>query len=221
MVGSMTFFSRTMEPPRQKVRVARGRRRPESVHRHLTSGPIFSTTSNCTIPPSTNSSSPTFKSAHPMTLHIWVSSFILWLKNRGWHSNKGEKSKDSVDGQTSIFYIPRLQSLPCMKGIKYSSSESPEHDMASYNPTSFRPKDLKWSKNFDRVLRYTLSKALIVDLNSEGRKRPFKCAHCEKPLLPFLHPQTIFFLYRLPPHLLLLKRCPGYCRVTDRSQEKE
>ncbi|KAK2456007.1 pyruvate kinase isozyme A, chloroplastic [Trifolium repens] len=62
IVGSMAFFSRTKLPFLQKVRFALGSNKPGSVQRHFTSGPIFSMTSNLTIPPSTKSSSPTFTS---------------------------------------------------------------------------------------------------------------------------------------------------------------
>lgn len=62
IVGSMALRSLTKLPSRQNVRLARGNRSPGSVQRHLTSGPIFSITSNLTIPPSTRSSSPTFTS---------------------------------------------------------------------------------------------------------------------------------------------------------------
>ena len=63
MVGSIALRSRTRLPSLQKVKLARGSNSPGSVHRHLTSGPIFSITSNLTIPPSTRSSSPTLTSA--------------------------------------------------------------------------------------------------------------------------------------------------------------
>lgn len=62
IVGSMALRSLTRLPSRQKVKLARGNSSPGSVQRHLTSGPIFSITSNLTIPPSTRSSSPTFTS---------------------------------------------------------------------------------------------------------------------------------------------------------------
>lgn len=63
IVGSMALRSRTNLPSRQKVRLARGKSNPGSVQQHFTSGPIFSITSNLTIPPSTRSSSPTLTSA--------------------------------------------------------------------------------------------------------------------------------------------------------------
>ena len=63
IVGSIAFRACTRLPFLQKVRFARGNSKPESVQRHLTSGPILSITSNLTIPPSTRSSSPTFTSA--------------------------------------------------------------------------------------------------------------------------------------------------------------
>lgn len=63
IVGSIALRSLTNLPSRQNVRLARGKRSPGSVQRHLTSGPIFSITSNLTIPPSTRRSSPTFTSA--------------------------------------------------------------------------------------------------------------------------------------------------------------
>jgi hypothetical protein len=70
------------------------------------------------------------------------------------------------------------------------------------------------------VLRYTLSKALIVDLNSEGRKRPFKCAHCEKPLLPFLHPTNHIFPLQIASTPLATEKMLRILQ-SDRSQEKE
>uniref|UniRef100_A0A0A9G5J0 Uncharacterized protein n=1 Tax=Arundo donax TaxID=35708 RepID=A0A0A9G5J0_ARUDO len=63
IVGSIAFLSRTTLPSRQIVRLARGSNKPGSVQQHFTSGPNFSITSNLAIPPSTNSSSPTFTSS--------------------------------------------------------------------------------------------------------------------------------------------------------------
>ena len=71
IVGSMAFLSRTRLPFLQNVRLALGSINPGSVQRHLTSGPIFSITSNLTIPPSTKSSSPTLTS---VAYHIMVQS---------------------------------------------------------------------------------------------------------------------------------------------------
>ena len=64
MVGSIAFLSLTRRPSLQNVRLARGSSRPGSVHLHLTSGPIFSITSNRTMPPSTTNSSPILTSAN-------------------------------------------------------------------------------------------------------------------------------------------------------------
>lgn len=68
-MGSIAFRSRTRLPFLQKVKLARGSNSPGSVQRHLTSGPIFSITSNLTIPPSTRSSSPTLTSVRHYLLH--------------------------------------------------------------------------------------------------------------------------------------------------------
>jgi len=81
MVGSMAFRSRTSRPSLQKVRLARGSKRPGSMHLHLTSGPTFSFTSNRTIPPSTTNSSPTLTSVNNQptnqvkVLHLQPSRF--------------------------------------------------------------------------------------------------------------------------------------------------
>ncbi|CBI36858.3 unnamed protein product, partial [Vitis vinifera] len=63
IVGSMALHSRTKLPSHQNVKLTLGSSSPGSVHRHLTFGPIFSITSNLTIPPSTRSSSLTFTSS--------------------------------------------------------------------------------------------------------------------------------------------------------------
>ena len=97
IVGSMALRSLTTRPPLQNVRFARGNKRPGSVHLHFTSGPIFSVTSNLTIPPSTIKLSPTR-----------TSICFLCIK----HLNTSEKSERKQMGISCTFlklYLTHLQ----------------------------------------------------------------------------------------------------------------
>lgn len=91
MVGSMALCSWTRLPFLQKVRLARGSNNPGSVQQQMTSGPIFSVTTNLTIPPSTRSSSPTFISVvtnhtiakYQMQNQLFYSLKFQQIKTRG------------------------------------------------------------------------------------------------------------------------------------------
>lgn len=122
IVGSMALRSRTRLPSRQKVRLARGSNRPGSVQRHLTSGPIFSMTSNCTIPPSTSSSSPTLTSGSQMHTLANVFFFFFW-------ENKTKQHHQSNEGMQATFskaIIVHMNGVVWKRWIKSPDTECPD-----------------------------------------------------------------------------------------------